>query len=224
MIELDLEKSLFGPDGKMGLKVSCQIKQGELVGLYGPSGAGKSSILRMISGLMRPDAGKLHVFGKSWYDRDQRINLKPQRRNMGMVFQEYALFPNMSVEENLLFALDKGQEPGIVSEMLERVGLEKLAQKRPMVLSGGQKQRVALARAMVRRPKLLLLDEPLSALDMQMRANLQQYIVQFHKDFALTTLLVSHDSSEIRRMAQRVLVLENGQFSFDGEPDIFFAN
>ncbi|NHE56763.1 ABC transporter ATP-binding protein [Cyclobacterium plantarum] len=224
MIELDLEKSLFGPDGKMGLKVSCQIKQGELVGLYGPSGAGKSSILRMISGLMRPDAGKLQVFGRAWFDQSQKINLKPQRRNIGMVFQEYALFPNMSVEENLLFALDKGQAPAIVSEMLERVGLEKLAQKRPMVLSGGQKQRVALARAMVRRPNILLLDEPLSALDMDMRANLQQYIVQFHKDFALTTLLVSHDASEIRRMAQRVLVLENGKFSFDGEPGIFFGN
>lgn len=224
MIELDLEKSLFGPEGKMRLKVSCQIRQGELVGLYGPSGAGKSSILRMISGLMKPDAGRLHVFGKTWFDTDQRVNLKPQRRNIGMVFQEYALFPNMTVKENLLFALDKGQDPVIVSEMLERVGLENLAQKRPLVLSGGQKQRVALARAMVRRPRILLLDEPLSALDMEMRANLQQYMVQFHKDYALTTLLVSHDASEISRMAERVLVLENGKFSFDGEPGVFFGH
>lgn len=224
MIELDLEKSLFGPEGRMKLTVSCQINEGELVGLYGPSGAGKSSVLRMISGLMEPDAGTLHVSGEVWYDRERKVNLKPQKRNMGMVFQEYSLFPNMTVRENLEFALEKGQDPGIVSEMLERVGLEKLEAKKPMVLSGGQKQRVALARAMVRKPGILLLDEPLSALDMKMRGRLQEYIVQFHKDYALTTLLVSHDASEIRRMAERILVLENGQFSFDGDPGIFFGH
>ncbi|WP_162342412.1 sulfate/molybdate ABC transporter ATP-binding protein [Cyclobacterium salsum] len=224
MIELALEKSLFGPEGKMKLAVSCQIEKGELVGIYGPSGAGKSSILRLISGLMRPEGGLLKVDGEVWYSNVEAVNLKPTKRNIGMVFQEHSLFPNMSIAENLEFALSKGQPPQIVQELLERVGLKKLASKKPSVLSGGQKQRVALARAMIRKPKILLLDEPFSALDMKMRAKLQEYLVQFHNEYGLTTLLVSHDASEISRMAQRVLVVENGKFSFDGEPRHFFQS
>lgn len=222
MIDLVLEKSLFGPEGKMKLAVSCQIGKGELVGIYGPSGAGKSSILRLISGLMKPEGGLLKVSGEVWYSQTEAVNLKPIKRNIGMVFQEHSLFPNMSIAENLEFALSKGQPPQIVQDLLERVGLKKLASKKPSVLSGGQKQRVALARAMIRKPKILLLDEPFSALDMKMRAKLQEYLVQFHKEYGLTTLLVSHDASEISRMAQRVLVMENGKFSFDGEPRHFF--
>ncbi|WP_162416641.1 sulfate/molybdate ABC transporter ATP-binding protein [Cyclobacterium roseum] len=224
MIELALEKSLFGPEGKMKLAVSCQIEKGELVGIYGPSGAGKSSILRLISGLMKPEGGLLKVDGEVWYSNVEAVNLKPTKRNIGMVFQEHSLFPNMSIAENLEFALSKGQPPQIVQDLLERVGLKKLASKKPSVLSGGQKQRVALARAMIRKPKILLLDEPFSALDMKMRAKLQEYLVQFHNEYGLTTLLVSHDASEISRMAQRVLVMENGKFSFDGEPRHFFQS
>lgn len=224
MIELALEKSLFGPEGKMKLAVSCQIEKGELVGIYGPSGAGKSSILRLISGLMKPEGGLLKVDGEVWYSNVETVNLKPTKRNIGMVFQEHSLFPNMSIAENLEFALSKGQPPQIVQDLLERVGLKKLASKKPSVLSGGQKQRVALARAMIRKPKILLLDEPFSALDMKMRAKLQEYLVQFHNEYGLTTLLVSHDASEISRMAQRVLVMENGKFSFDGEPRHFFQS
>ncbi len=224
MIELALEKSLFGPEGKMKLAVSCQIGKGELVGIYGPSGAGKSSILRLISGLMKPEGGLLKVDGEVWYSNVETVNLKPTKRNIGMVFQEHSLFPNMSIAENLEFALSKGQPPQIVQDLLERVGLKKLASKKPSVLSGGQKQRVALARAMIRKPKILLLDEPFSALDMKMRAKLQEYLVQFHNEYGLTTLLVSHDASEISRMAQRVLVMENGKFSFDGEPRHFFQS
>lgn len=222
MIDIAISKHLSGSEGKMQLQASCQIQKGELVGLYGPSGAGKSSILRMLAGLMNPESGKLQVEGETWFDSDLKINLKPQKRNIGMVFQEYSLFPNMTVKENLEFALEAGQDKQIVGDLLEMIGLEKLAQKRPNLLSGGQKQRVALARAMVRRPKLLLLDEPLSALDMEMRTTLQQYIVQFHRDFQLTTLLVSHDASEIRRMSKRVLVLEKGSFTYDGDPEKFF--
>ncbi|MDN3687652.1 sulfate/molybdate ABC transporter ATP-binding protein [Cyclobacterium jeungdonense] len=224
MIDLVLEKSLFGPEGKMKLQVSCQIENGELIGIYGPSGAGKSSILRLISGLMKPERGLLKVDGEVWYSQTEAVNLKPTKRNIGMVFQEHSLFPNMSISENLEFALSKGQNPVIVQELLERVGLKKLASKKPSVLSGGQKQRVALARAMIRKPKILLLDEPFSALDMKMRAKLQEYLVQFHNEYGLTTLLVSHDASEISRMAQRVLVMENGKFSFDGEPRHFFQS
>jgi molybdate transport system ATP-binding protein len=223
MIDIEFSRQLFGSEGKMHLQTTCHINKGELVGLYGPSGAGKSSILRMLAGLMKPESGKLTVEGETWFDSREKINLKPQKRNIGMVFQEYSLFPNMTVRENLVFALNSDQNRQIVDDLLEMIGLDKLAHKRPALLSGGQKQRVALARAMVRKPKLLLLDEPLSALDMEMRANLQQYIVQFHRNFELTTLLVSHDASEIQRMAKRVLVLEKGCFTYDGDPSKFFG-
>ncbi|WP_339924801.1 ATP-binding cassette domain-containing protein [uncultured Cyclobacterium sp.] len=222
MIDLSLKKALTGAEGKIALDLSCQIQPGELVGLYGPSGAGKSSVLRMIAGLMHPDHGLLVVGNETWIDTGNNFFLKPEKRNIGMVFQEYSIFPNMTVYENLVFALDKGQNKSFVDELLHSIGMEKMAGQSPMKLSGGQKQRVALARAMVRKPKVLLLDEPLSALDMEMRRNLQEYIVKFHREYGLTTLLVSHDASEISRMAQRVLVLENGQFSFDGTPASFF--
>lgn len=223
MIELALEKSLFGPDGKFTVRVSCHLNPGEMVGLYGPSGVGKSSVLRMISGLMKPETGQLKIAGEVWFSSEQQINLRPNKRNIGMVFQEHSLFPNMTIRQNLEFALENGQQAAIVGELLERVELTKLADKKPAVLSGGQKQRVALARAMVRKPAVLLLDEPFSALDMKMRANLQEYLMQFHKEYGLTTLLVSHDASEISRMARRVLVMEHGTFSFDGPPYQFFS-
>ncbi|WP_375584656.1 ABC transporter ATP-binding protein [Cyclobacterium xiamenense] len=223
MIDMHLEKSLFGPEGRLTLRVSCHLEKGAFVGLYGPSGVGKSSVLRMISGLMKPEAGQLKVAGEVWFSSEQQINLRPNKRNIGMVFQEHSLFPNMTVRQNLEFALEKGQQAAIVDELLEQVELANLADKKPITLSGGQKQRVALARAMVRKPGLLLLDEPFSALDMKMRGNLQEYLMRFHQAYGLTTLLVSHDASEIGRMAQRVLVMEHGTFSFDGPPEQFFS-
>jgi molybdate transport system ATP-binding protein len=177
----------------------------------------------MLAGLMVPDGGFIQVAGEIWLDTAKGINLRPQRRNIGMVFQEYSLFPNMTVLENLEFALEKGKDKSLIKEMLEIIGMEALADQRPQFLSGGQKQRVALARAMLRQPKLLLLDEPLSALDREMRKNLQEYILRFHRDFQLTTLIVSHDAAEISRMTERLWVLEHGSFVYDGEPNIYFT-
>ncbi len=219
MILLDIEKKLFGADGPIHLRVKTSLEQGELTVLYGPSGAGKTSILRMISGLMQPDKGIIMVGGETWFDSNQKINLKTQKRNIGMVFQDYSLFPNMTVRGNLEYALQKNQSTAIVDELFEIIGLSNLQDKKPVFLSGGQKQRVALARSMIRQPKLLLLDEPLSALDTVMRNRLQDQIQEFHKKFNLTSLLVSHDYQEVKKLAARVLVIENGQVVKDGPPN-----
>jgi molybdate transport system ATP-binding protein len=142
-------------------------------------------------------------------------SLPPQKRSIGFVFQEYALFPNMSVRENLLYVR---KDPVLAGRLLEMTGLEESAERYPSTLSGGQKQRVALCRALMGRPKLLLLDEPLSALDPVMRRQLQEDILRLHREFGTTTLMVSHDPTEIYRLADRVLHLEEGRITEEGLP------
>jgi len=219
-MNLSLVKRLNGADGPFEMKFSTSIKKGELVSLYGPTGSGKSSVLRMISGLMRPDDGLISVSNSTWFDRKKGIDVTPQKRNVGMVFQDYSLFPNMTVRQNLEFALFPGQDSHIVDEMLAISQLENLHDRRPAFLSGGQRQRVALVRAMVRKPEILLLDEPLSALDSKMRSTLQDYILDFHQRFSLTIILVSHDLHEVIKMSKRVLLLEHGVISLDTEPSL----
>jgi len=218
MIELKINKRLHGPEGTMNLQFDAKIKEGEFVTIFGTSGAGKTSVLRMLSGLLSPDSGRIVVGDAVWFDQEQNINLKPQLRNIGFVFQDYSLFPNMTVRGNLDFALQKGQSKTIVDDLLDLIELTQLHDKRPSQLSGGQKQRVALARALVRRPRLLLLDEPLSALDMEMQAKLQDYILKVHREFGLTTLMISHDLIEVIKMSQRVLVMSQGRIAKDGKP------
>lgn len=218
MITINIRRRLTGADGPFDLNAGMIIQKGELVSLYGPTGSGKSSILKMIAGLMKPDDGVISIGNETWYNSDSRTNLNTQFRNIGMVFQEYSLFPNMTVRENLSYALTKGQDANIIDELLAIAGLSSLEDKKPTLLSGGQKQRVALTRALVRKPKVLLLDEPLSALDTEMRNKLQEYILRFHKEFGLTTILVSHDYPEIMRMSSRVLVLEGGRIVRDCSP------
>lgn len=218
MIEMNISRRLSGAEGEFDLYVNTHIRAGELVALYGPSGAGKSSVLKMLAGLMTPKKGSIKVGGETWYDEANKINLKPQSRNIGMVFQEYSLFPNMTVRGNLEFALQTGQPKKEVDGLLELTELQNLQHKKPQHLSGGQKQRVALARALVRKPKILLLDEPLSALHSEMRKKLQNYILDFHERFELTTLLVSHDYNEVIKLSKRVLLLEDGRIMKDGPP------
>jgi molybdate transport system ATP-binding protein len=218
MIDLQISKRLHGPEGMMSLQFDAQIKKGEFVTIFGPSGAGKTSVLRMLSGLLSPDRGRIGVGDSIWFDDSHRINLRPQLRNIGFVFQDYSLFPNMTVRGNLDFALQKGQSRAIVDDLLELTELTQLHDRRPSQLSGGQKQRVALARALVRKPELLLLDEPLSALDMEMQAKLQDYILKVHREFGLTTLMISHDLIEVLKMSQRVLVMSHGRIAKDGKP------
>ncbi|HMG89561.1 MAG TPA: ATP-binding cassette domain-containing protein [Chryseolinea sp.] len=218
MIEINVNRKLFGANGELNLTLDTTIRQGEFVTIYGPSGAGKTSVLRMLAGLLKPDAGLIKFDGNVWFDSSKGIHRRPQLRNIGLVFQDYSLFPNMTVRGNLEFALQKGQSSAIVDDLLELTELGNLADKNPAILSGGQKQRVALARALVRKPNLLLLDEPLSALDSVMQSKLQDYLLQVHEQFKLTTILVSHDINEVMKMSKRVLILENGRVEKDGAP------
>lgn len=224
MIKLNLHKKLRTGGGEMNLQVETEIKTGSLTTIYGPSGAGKTSVLRMVAGLLTPDHGTIELNGHLWFESTQKINLKPQLRKVGFVFQEYALFPHMTVRENLEFALEKKQVSNVINELIELIELGDLENRKPETLSGGQKQRVALARALVRKPEILMLDEPLSALDQVMRSKLQDYILQIHKEYNLTTLLVSHEMGEVFKMSDEVIVLEEGKIKQQGAPSVLFSN
>lgn len=224
MIDISLQKLLKSPGGRMNLNVQVKLEEGKLITVYGKSGAGKSTLLMLLAGLMDPEKGYVKVGDEIWTDTDKKIMLPPQKRKIGFVFQEYALFPNMTVRENLLFAQAKGQPGTIVDQLVEIIDLGQLQNRKPNTLSGGQKQRVALARALVRKPRLLLMDEPLSALDHEMRVKLQKYILKVHREFNLTTLLISHDVSEIIRLSDFMIELDQGLIIRQGDPVSMFTN
>ncbi|HVX27633.1 MAG TPA: ATP-binding cassette domain-containing protein, partial [Parafilimonas sp.] len=224
MIDFALQKKLNTADGDMQLQISLQIESGSFVSLYGSSGAGKTSVLRMLAGFMKPDNGRIVMNDVVWFDKNQKRNIDAQQRKIGFVFQDYALFPNMNVFENIAFALNKKESVNIVDELLELTGLSTLSQRKIQTLSGGQKQRVALARAIAARPLLLLLDEPLSAIDNNMRIQLQTTLLKVHKRFNLTTILVSHDMDEIVKLSDRIIHLEHGKVQDDTTPASYFMN
>ena len=211
MIDARLQKKLHGAEGDIALDVDLKLEPGRITTLLGRSGAGKTTILRMLAGLTRPDAGRISAEEEVWFDSREGIDATPQSRRIGLVFQDFNLFPNMTVEGNLRFALRQGQDPRIVGDLLETTGLSRLAARHPATLSGGQKQRVALARALVPEPRLLLLDEPLSALDEEARAELQEELLHLHERRGFTALLVSHDRAEISKLSTAVLTLRDGR-------------
>lgn len=216
-----MRKSLIGTEGPFELRVRFTIPRGRLAVLHGVSGAGKTTLLRMLAGLEFPDDGFIEVDGETWFHRQKKVCVPPQKRSVGFVFQNYALFPSMTVRRNLEFAAGHRKDPR-VDMLLQMVELEELQHRYPEELSGGQQQRVALARALIRRPKILLLDEPLSALDQAMRVKLQEEILRLHKELRLTSILVSHDRAEILRMADQVLAIRDGLLTFDGLPFLVF--
>ena len=224
MIRLHIHKSLQSREGDTVLRINCDLPPGELITVYGNSGAGKTSLLNMLAGFMKPDGGTIEVNGENWFDGEAKIDLPPQKRRIGYVFQEQALFPNMTVRENLAYALEKGQSPSRIGELAELMELQPFLSRRPGTLSGGEKQRVALARALVRDPALLLLDEPFSALDHDMRFKMQDYIVSIHRKYRLTLLLVSHDLSEIVRVSDHIVWLEDGNIKKQGKPFEVFSD
>lgn len=223
MIKFYAYKTLQTADGKLPLEVSFSIDKGQFVTIYGNSGAGKTTILRILAGLTNTEKSMIEVDGEFWNNTEKKLILPIQKRSVGIVFQDYALFPNLTVRENLAFAVQKGQDKNIVNELLELMELQSLQNSKPQNLSGGQKQRVALARAIARKPKILLLDEPLSALDDEMRFKLQDYILKAHQHFQLTTILVSHHLPEIFKLSDKVILLEKGEIIKEGTPSFVFS-
>jgi molybdate transport system ATP-binding protein len=223
MIQIRLEKTLKAGENGLKIDVEFTIQQGMFACLYGPSGAGKTSTLRMISGLLQPDRGFINTPKNLWLDSDNNISTNPKNRNIGYVFQDAALFPNMTVLENLEYALTSETDTKYLHELIELTKLDELCHRKPNTLSGGQKQRVALARALAQKPALLLLDEPLAALDSFSRSELQGCLLQIHKKFHLTTLLVSHDIDEIVKLSDQVFVMDHGKLTKQGAPKTIFT-
>ena len=223
VIFIDIEKRMLTANGPMNLSIHTTIPAGELVALFGESGAGKTTLLRILAGLGTPDKGLIKFGSTVWFDSEKKINIPPQLRNISLMFQDYALFPNMTVEQNIQFA-QPGKDQLKVNELLALFGLTEFRKRKPTGLSGGQKQRVALARALARKPQLLLLDEPLSALDAEMRIALQDEIAQAHQLLGVTTIMVSHDLNEVFRLATQVLCIENGSITRTGSPEEVFSD
>lgn len=224
MIEIDITKKLFSAQGEFTLALQLNIEQGEFISLFGESGAGKTTLLRCLAGLEKPDSGSIKVNGESWFDGKASFMLPARHRHAGYMFQDYALFPNMSVRGNLEFALRPAANRQRVDELIELMGLGDLQQRKPDTLSGGQKQRVALARALAAEPCMLLLDEPFSALDHATRMRLQDEVLRLQRHYGLTTVMVSHDVSEVYKLSQRVMVIEQGVIAKLGSPaEVFKA-
>ncbi|WP_018132160.1 ABC transporter ATP-binding protein [Effusibacillus pohliae] len=204
--------------------ISLSIEKGELVTLLGPSGCGKSTLLRCIAGLEPVEAG-----GRIIVDGADITHLSPKRRGIGMVFQSYALFPNLTVYQNIAFGLkmkgvDKRETASRVKKMMELVDLTGKQDAYPHQLSGGQQQRVALARSLVTEPKILLLDEPLSALDAKIRKNLQNELRRIQQELSITTVLVTHDQEEALTVSDRIFVMDRGTVVQSGTPEQIYAH
>jgi len=212
VIVIDIKKRLFGSKGEMDLDINLDIKESSFVSILGKSGSGKTTLLRVIAGL-ESAGGSIGVGKDIWLEK--KTTLHPRDRSVGFVFQDYALFPNMSVKENLLFA---NSDEDLANKLLDMTELGELKDTLPTMLSGGQQQRVAICRALMRKPKILLLDEPLSALDMQMREKLQLEILKLHVEFKTTTIMVSHSPNEIYKMSDFVALMEDGKIKKYGNP------
>ncbi len=220
---VDIEKKL----GAFTLRAKFEAGE-ETLALLGASGCGKSMTLKCIAGIEKPDKGKIVVDGVTLFDSEKKINLSPQKRRTGLMFQNYALFPNMTVLQNIQAGAqrerDKKKRHTAVETVLESFGLKEHLHHYPHQLSGGQQQRVALARILVSSPRILLLDEPFSALDSHLRFQLEQEVRQVIGKFGKTVVLVSHDREEVFRMSQRIAVMDGGKIQTIGEKqDVFTA-
>jgi molybdate transport system ATP-binding protein len=207
--------------GALALDVAVEVAAGECLALAGPSGAGKTSVLRVAAGLLAPDQGRVSAGDEIWLDTVRGIDVPPEERRCGYVFQEYALFPHLTAWQNVAYPLSGGsrrQRRGRAHELLERFGLGPLADARPRTLSGGERQRVALARMLAREPGVLLLDEPLGALDARTRAVAARELMAVLREVEAPALLVTHDFAEAAQLGDRVGVIDAGRIVQEGTP------
>ena len=207
------------PLGDLRLDVAVEVAPGECLALAGPSGAGKSSVLRVVAGLLKPQKGRVTCGGRTWLDRTRGIDLPPEERRCGYVFQDYALFPHLTAWQNVAYGLPRAERRRRAHELLERFGLAHRADARPRTLSGGERQRVALARALAVRPDALLLDEPLSALDARTRAAATRELAAVLRDAGVPAILVTHDFQEAALLGERVGVMDAGRIVQLGSAD-----
>ena len=222
-LSVDIEKKL----GTFHLKVKFEAGN-ETLSLLGDSGCGKSLTLKCIAGIEKPDRGKIVLDGVTLFDSEKRINLSPQERRTGLMFQNYGLFPNMTVFQNIRAGAnrekDRDQRKKAVHTVMERFGLTELSGRYPRQLSGGQQQRVALARILVSDPDILLLDEPFSALDSHLRFRLEREVREVIRAFGKTVILVSHDRDEVFRLSDRIAIIHKGQIESLGSRKSVFSN
>ena len=215
-------------EGAVPIQLQAQFDcaPGELLALVGPSGSGKTSLLRAVAGLLprKKLRGRISAGDEHWFDTERGIDLPPQQRQVGFVFQHYALFPHLSAFDNVAIAAGASPDEAVVQSLLERLGLKGLERRRPAQLSGGQQQRVALARALAREPKVLLLDEPFSAVDAPARQALYRELAGLRQSMSTPMILVTHDLGEARRLADRVVIVDAGRTLQSGTPAQIFAS
>jgi molybdate transport system ATP-binding protein len=202
MIVINIEKKMRTYKGYELLRVDHWVEAGTVTKISGPSGSGKTTLLKIIAGLVHPEKGKISFDGHLWLDTDQKFNLPPQKRGVGFVFQNYALFPNMTVLQHLQYATD---DEAWINRLLHFGKLETLVKHKPEFLSGGQQQRLAILRALAIKPQLLLMDEPFSALDHDMRSELINDLGDLIKELGATCLIVSHNPNEVEHIATKLI-------------------
>lgn len=200
--------------------------ENEVLGILGRSGCGKSVTLKCIAGILPPESGRIRLDDQTLYDSEKKINRKARERRIGYLFQNYALFPNLTVLENICFSLKKKDRAGqaYARELLERFYLTEVADSYPAVLSGGQQQRTAMARMLAAKPRVLLLDEPFSALDSFLRREMEREVQEVLNNFGGVSILVSHNKEEIRRLTRRCMVMEQGKIAEIGKTEEVFAH
>ena len=221
-----LKVNIFKKLKEFDLEVDFELKQKRL-GILGPSGCGKSMTLKSVAGIVNPDKGVVSLTSDEetvYFDSNRKINLKPQKRNVGYLFQNYALFPNMTVEENVAIGLPKNHDKNIVENMIKRFHLEGLEKRYPRQLSGGQQQRVALARILAYGPDVILLDEPFSAMDTFLKEQLRIELVNSLKDFDGFSILVTHDRDEAFQFCDELIIMDEGKIIAKGDTYEIFEN
>jgi len=217
VLEIEAQKQLRDFD----LDVKFQVRDGEILMLVGENGCGKTTVLNLVAGLLPPDSGEIYLGGETLFSSNFEVNLSPESRNIGYVFQSYALFPHMTVYENVAFGLktrklSKRDIDDRVNGFLEASGLWDVRSEKAVNISGGQRQRVALARALVIEPDLLLFDEPLAALDTRMQAHMRRELRDLIHDCAVPSIIVTHDLKDVYAIGDRVCLIEGGKIAFDG--------